>query len=325
MSKSATKEPEVSVIVATYNRSDDLRAALESLLNQESAGIDYEVIVVDNNSDDETGSVVKALRDQRGDDKLVYCFEAKQGVSYARNRGIAMARAPVVAFTDDDIRPAANWLLCIRDAFRRFSDVDCIGGKVLPKPETTFPAWLTSKYWSPLALLDLGDEPLELDVRHGAGLVGANLALRASVFKEVGLFKPDLQRVRDGVGSLEDHEFQVRLATAEKRLLYLPELVVYAHVLEERLKKDYHRRWYYGHGHFYAVMRDAEFESSKLRLFDVPAHLYRGTWSHMLDWLKYGVTRKGDLKFQHELELYFFGGFFRKRFADRRSILRLGR
>jgi len=317
-------EPEVSVVVATYNRCEILPGTLESLINQEGETA-YEVIVVDNNSTDDTRNVIEKLRAQPGYEKLTYYFEDKQGVSHARNKGIGAARASIIAFTDDDIRPARNWVSSINKAFKQFPEADCIGGKVLPHPETKFPAWLTDKYWTPLALLDLGPEPVKLNVHKGAGLVAANMAARASVFQDVGLFHPQLQRVKDSVGSMEDHEFQLRLSAAKKRLMYVPDLVVYAHVLEERLSKEYHRRWYCGHGHFYAVMRDEEFESSKLRLFDVPSHLYRRTCSNAFDWLKHRLTKKSGLEFQQELEMQFFLGFFRKRFADRRSIIELGK
>ena len=317
-------EPEVSVVVATYNRCEILPGTLESLINQEGTTA-YELIVVDNNSTDDTRNVIAQLREKPGYEKIAYHFEEQQGVSHARNRGIATARAPIIAFTDDDIRPASNWVSSINEAFRKFPEADCIGGKVLPHPETKFPAWLTDKFWTPLALLDLGDQSIKLNVHKGAGLVAANLAVRASVFKDVGLFHPQLQRVKDSVGSMEDHEFQLRMSAAKKRLMYVPELIVYAHVLEERLSKDYHRRWYCGHGHFYAVMRDEEFESSKLRLFDVPSHLYRRTCSNAFDWLRHRLTRKADLDFEQELEMHFFWGYFRQRFADRRSVIELGK
>lgn len=318
------KEPEVSVVIATYNRCEILPGTLASLINQEGDTA-YEVLVVDNNSTDDTRNVIEKLRHQPGYEKLAYHFEEKQGVSHARNKGIAAARARIIAFTDDDIRPAVNWVSSIDEAFKKFPEADCIGGRVLPQPETKFPNWLTEKYWTPLALLDLGEEPLKLNVRKGAGLVGANLAVRAAAFKDVGMFQPQLQRVKDSLGSMEDHEFQLRLSAAKKLLMYVPELIVSAHVLEERLDKEYHRRWYCGHGYFYAVMRDAEFESSKLRLFDVPSHLYRRTYSNAFAWLRHRLTKKSHLEFQQELELHFFRGFFRKRFADRRSFLEFGK
>jgi glucosyl-dolichyl phosphate glucuronosyltransferase len=319
----AATEPDVSVIVATYNRCEILRGALDSLLHQETAGTKYEVIVADNNSTDDTRRVVEELRAQSPHVDLIYCFEPEQGVSYARNRAIAHARAPILAFTDDDIRPALDWVAAVDEGFKRFPEADCIGGKVLPDPGIKFPEWLTEKHWTPLALLNLGDEPLVLDVQNGAGLVGANLAMRTAALKEVGAFRPQLQRVKGGIGSLEDTELELRLSMAGKRLMYVPELIVYTQVIDERLDKAYHRRWYCGHGHFYAVMRNEKFEESKLRLFDVPAHLYRSTFANVFDWLRYRLTNDEELVFQRELELRFFWGFFRKRFAERQSLLRL--
>ncbi|HVF22220.1 MAG TPA: glycosyltransferase [Pyrinomonadaceae bacterium] len=314
MTSSPANSPDVSVIVATYNRCDVVRGAVESLMNQDSGGTSYEVIVVDNNSTDETRRTLEELCSKY--DNLFYHFEAQQGVSYARNRGIAAARAPILAFTDDDIKPASDWVASVSEGFKRFPEADCIGGKVLPQTETEFPVWLTGKHWTPLALLDMGDQPVVLDVLNGPGLVAANLAVRAAVFKDVGLFQPELQRVKSFIGSLEDHEFEMRLGAAKKRLMYLPELIVYAQVLDERLNKAYHRRWYRGHGYFYALMRNQQFESSKARLFDVPSHLYRRTCSNVVDWVRYRVKRNEELQLQQELELEFFWGFFRKRFAD---------
>jgi hypothetical protein len=70
-------------------------------------------------------------------------------------------------------------------------------------------------------------------------------------------------------------------------------------------------------------MRHEVFESSKAKVLDVPGHLYRRTWSHMLNWLKYRLTNTGDLEFQQELQIQFFWGFFRERFAERRKILEM--
>src|SRR3569832_2083129 len=109
------KEPEVSVVVATYNRCEILPGPLDSLINQEGTTA-YEVIVVDNNSTADTRNVIAKLRAKPGYEKLTYYFEENQGVSHARNRGIAAARASIIAFTDDDIRPATIWVPSISEA-----------------------------------------------------------------------------------------------------------------------------------------------------------------------------------------------------------------
>src|SRR5690349_5231481 len=104
---------DVSVCICTYNRCQTLRSALESVLGQEADGVRFEVIVVDNNSTDDTKQVVESFV-RRGHSNLRYSFEGRQGLSHARNAGIAVARSPLVAFTDDDIRVAPDWVSTIK-------------------------------------------------------------------------------------------------------------------------------------------------------------------------------------------------------------------
>ena len=103
---------DVTVIIATYNRADMLPGALESVLAQEADGVRYEVIVVDNNSPDQTREVVESFI-ARGHRNLRYLFEGRQGVAYARNTALAHASAPIIAFTDDDVRVSPDWVAMI--------------------------------------------------------------------------------------------------------------------------------------------------------------------------------------------------------------------
>src|ERR1044071_1939172 len=120
---------EITVIISTYNRSEMLAGAIESALEQESQGVSYEVIVVDNNSTDKTREVVEGYI-ERGHENLRYVFEAKQGVSYARNTGIAKARAEIIAFADDDVRVAKDWVAKIKAEFDAHPEIDFLGGKI---------------------------------------------------------------------------------------------------------------------------------------------------------------------------------------------------
>jgi len=307
---------DVSVVISTYNRCNLLPSVLESVLAQEDTGdARYEIIVVDNNSTDQTRQVVESFiaRDPR---KIRYIFEKKQGLAYARNTGIAQARAPIIAFTDDDVRVARDWIAMIKRAFAEHTEVSCVGGKVLPQWESEPPAWLTRDHWSPLATMDYGDAPFYVDRRKQLCLVGANLCVRREAFAQVGLFSSDLQRVKDSIGSLEDSEFLLRLWRAGSRGMYIPGIIVTAEVQADRLTKAYHRRWHKGHGYFYAVMRAEEVERSRARLFDVPVHLYRQALTDALAWLKYRLLGERDKAFLHETRLYFFAGFFGKRRED---------
>src|SRR5205085_9079639 len=99
---------DVSVVLCTYNRAALLQPAIDALLAQ-TGDVAYEITVVDNNSTDTTASVVRAIAPRAGG-RVVYAFEPQQGLSHARNRGLALARAPIVAFTDDDVRVAPDWI-----------------------------------------------------------------------------------------------------------------------------------------------------------------------------------------------------------------------
>jgi len=304
---------DISVVVCTHNRSALLHGALTHLLTQDFGGLAVEIIVVDNNSTDDTAEVVRGLA-RAASAEVTYTFEEAQGLSYARNAGWALARAPIVAFTDDDIYVQRDWAARIAATFAQHSHVDCVGGKVLPKWPQPPPAWLTRDHWAPLAILDYGDKPLQLDRTDSRCLVGANLAFRRSVFDRLGGFSPDFQRVKDTIGSLEDHEFLTRFWKAGGRALYAPDIVATAPVDLSRLEKAYHRRWHYGHGHFYAVMRAPSIEASRMgRLFDVPAHLYRQFFEDGAAWCGCAVRGRWNDAFAYETRLRFFLGFFHTR------------
>lgn len=305
---------EITVVVSTYNRSEMLRSALDSLLAQETPGPRYEIIVVDNNSTDSTREIVEGYLNRHSN--LRYLFEEKQGVSYARNTGIGAARAPLIAFVDDDVRVSKNWVAVIKREFDANPEVDCIGGKVLPRWTAQAPAWLTRDQWMPLALQDYGDAPLYVDARNPLCLVSANLAFRRSIFAATGLFSPHLQRIKDSIGSIEDAELLERCWQAGRRCLYVPDLVVETDVPADRMTKAYHRRWHTGHGHFYAVLRSEAIERSRGRLFDVPAHLYKQAIADAAHGIKYFLLGNSDRAFAYETRIRFFLGFLQTRRRD---------
>lgn len=307
---------DLSIVISTYNRCALLREALQALLAQDGRECQFEVLVVDNNSSDQTPGLVKSLAAQNPE-KLRYFFEPKQGLSYGRNTGIENARSPIVAFTDDDVRVAPDWAWQIVTAFQAHPDIDFLGGKVLPLWPKSPPAWLTNQHWTPLALLDYGDQPFYVTENRQLCLIGANLAFRQRAFETVGLFNTDFQRVRDGIGSLEDHEMLLRLWHANRSGLYLPELVVTAEIEPERMAKGYHRRWHAGHGRFYATLRSEEIERSRLGKFlGVPAHLYRLAFQDVWGWTRSTILRQPEQAFTHEVRLRYFGGFLSRRWRD---------
>lgn len=302
-----TQQPEISIVIPTYNRAQMLRDTILSVLEQ-IVESQTEIIIVDNNSSDDTKSVVRSLAEDLTSG-LHYLVETKQGNAHARNAGIKHARGNIIAFLDDDVTVSDYWLNSLKKAFQKWSDVSFVGGKVLPSWDEAPPSWLTRDHWSPLALLDYGSQDLPISGNNPLGLLTANIAFRRNVFEDVGTFSPRLQRVKDRIGSLEDHEFLMRLCRSGLKGRYVPDMVATTSVPEERLTKAYHRRWHTGHGHFYALMNDPQWEGSKFRILGVPGHLYRQTARHAASWLWHAVRgRQGA--FLHECHLRFFRGYF---------------
>ena len=311
-----SREIAVSVVLPTYNRADILEAAVNSVLCQTEPAESYELIVVDNNSTDRTAELLEYLTSiHRGRVRAI--TERTQGVSNARNAGIALATAPIVAFVDDDVQVTPEWIATIRRTFRERSDLDCIGGKVLPNWLAPPPRWLTRTHWAPLALQDLGDQPLVVSSENPVGLITANLACRRKVLDRVGGFSPRLQRVKDGVGSLEDNDWMRRLWQSGGRALYVPDLVTHAMVPGSRLTRRYHRRWHSGHGRFYALLHAAEFEQSSAgSILGVPAHAYRSGVLTAASWVVSLLTGRSEEAFRHEIRLRFLRGFFSQRVRE---------
>ena len=301
----------------TYNRGPLLAGAVRSVLAQTPAITPaFELIVVDNNSTDDTREIID--RFARTDSRVRYVFEPQQGSSHGRNAGIREARAALVAFIDDDVRAEPDWVAAIVRAFAQYPHADVVGGRVLPLWPVDPPAWLTREHWAPLALVDYGDVPVAIDAEKPLCLVSANLSFRRQLFDVVGGFAPDLGLVKAGtLGSVEDHEFLLRVLRAGRAVWYDPRITVHADVQPNRLERAYHRRWHSGHGYFHARLRSEQMEQTRVAmLFGVPAHLYRQAFKDVVWWLGTSVMREPARAFHHEGRLRFFQGFFRTRVRD---------
>lgn len=301
----------LSVVLPTYNREPLLRRAVTALLRQSAPPASYEIVVVNNNCTDGTAAMLASIEDAR----VRVLRETRQGLSHARNAGLAASRAEFVAFTDDDVEVAPDWVERLLEAFDAHPEADGVGGRVMPAWDGDPPGWLTRAHWGPLALQDHGDGERVFDRATPIGLIGANVAFRRSVFERIGGFAEHVQRVKDGIGSTEDHELLNRLYAAGGRTIYSPRIVAYARVQAERLARAYHRRWHEGHGQFSALMRLPETERARVAPLGVPGHLVRSAVADAGHWLRSAARADWDGAFLAELRLRFFKGFVRARVA----------
>ena len=315
-----SREFAVSVVVSTHNRQEDLRAALDPLLHQ-VGNVPYEVLIVDNNSTDGTRRVIEQAIES-SPVPLKYLFEPRQGVSYGRNTGILHARAPIIAITDDDCRPAPDWVASIVRAFEKYPDVDCIGGRVVPTWPDHVPSWFTALQASPLAICEHGDEDLPVDAAHAAlCLLTANLASRRSAFEKAGLFSTEYPRG-------QDREIQLRMWRAGCRGLYVPSLVVMVPIPPERLRKPYFRNWYckYGKVHARLELLDSLDKNGRLvsppadgRLFGASLYVYRALALSILGWLRAAVRRRESERVYHENRICYLGNYIATSFKRARQ------
>jgi glycosyltransferase involved in cell wall biosynthesis len=246
----------ISVIVCTYNRSHCLATALEStaaLTLPDS--VEWEVLVVDNNSSDRTREVVEDFC-RRYPGRFRYLFEAKQGKSNALNTGIREARGDILAFTDDDVTVEPAWLNNLTAALHS-GEWAGAGGRVVPLWSSSPPSWIELKSrdaLAPLAHFDLGPEAGELTETP----FGCNMAVRKAIFDKYGGFRPDLGPSTESdfrqwshklpPRNSEDSEFGNRLLVAGERLRYEPSAVVFHPVQENRVQKKYFLAWWFEKG-----------------------------------------------------------------------------
>ncbi|MEW4563911.1 glycosyltransferase [Bremerella sp. JC770] len=234
----------ISVVVCTYNNAPLVEKFLESLARQTLPTTAYEVIVIDNNSTDNTKAVVSEIVERYPNFR--YVLEERQGLSHARNRGIDESHGDIIAYTDDDAEPSSIWLERILDSFDSSPDIWCAGGRVVGLWETSPPEWLSPCFHPALSLKDWGDLPRNLEWPER--VIGVNVAFRREVFQEIGRFDVNLGRTKKLLLGSEDTEIQQRIHAKGKIVYYDPLAEVRHWVPKERMTRSYfHDRT---HGHF---------------------------------------------------------------------------
>jgi glycosyltransferase involved in cell wall biosynthesis len=241
---------DLSVVICTCNRSASLKRTLDSvnrLFIPEN--LEWELIIVDNNSKDDTEEMVNGVQ-ERCNLPILFVKEEQQGISFARNRGIREAKGRLIAFTDDDVVVDQRWIGAVVKTFSEY-DVQCIGGKILPVWEKPVPAWLLEDLYDRLALLDYGNVPLYLKE---PVIWGANFAVRAAAFETYGLFSTERGRLPDKLYSGEETFFMSSLLEGGESILYMPDAIVHHCISEERMRKMYFRRWMFQHGELHGLL-----------------------------------------------------------------------
>lgn len=288
----------ITVILCTYNRAQSLALALESVAGSVLPGsISWEVLVVDNNSSDNTREVVEEFT-RRYPGRFRYLFEPRAGKSHALNSGIRESSGEVLAFMDDDVTVDGRWLgnLTARLLTHEWAGS---GGKILPERSFTAPPWLSldDRYaLAPLAMFDLGTEAGQMDEPP----FGTNMAFCREVFEKVGGFRIDLGPRPGSEMRSEDTEFGDRVMAVGLRIWYEPSAIVYHSLPAQRLRKQYFLAWWYDKARA-DIQQDGIPSDTRWLIAGVPHYLFRrlGVWG--IRWL---FALRPGRRFSNKLKVY---------------------
>lgn len=293
---------DASIIVCTYNRAESLKDTLAALARLDvPPSQTWEVVVVDNNSRDHTRQVVEAA--QQNWPRLRYVFESAQGLSHARNRGIAEAAGDVILFTDDDVLPEPDWLKITLAGLEKYG-ADACGGYIAPIWETPPPDWLTERFYGFLAVRSDRSDDYPIKSSSQAPF-GANMAMKKLVFDKVGLFDTSRGRKGNVLASGEDGEMFERILAAGFKAVFLGQSRVHHKVEAFRVTKRYFRRWRFQTSRNIAQSLGL---AGDRRLFNIPLYVFPQFLRAIARMLWGYLTLPRDEAFNREIIVFHFMG-----------------
>lgn len=211
---------QVSVILATYNRATKLAQCLKSIFNQTLSSDQYEVIVVDDGSLDETTQVLQRFQGKFSN--FSFLRQSNQGPATARNRGVRQARAKIIAFTDDDCVVPSDWLVRLLDGLRRYPAVVAVGGYQEAPDPVLAQSWVARFERFQTREIYAAQEREVVGGMETPAVVTNNMIIRKEVFDELGGFDETFP-----VAAGEDVDLKKRVTDQGHRLLYLPIKVIH--------------------------------------------------------------------------------------------------
>jgi len=234
------KNASVTFVICTYNRANYLDNALKSLLKHKPHDLSFQLLVVDNNSSDQTPEVVKKYQQSfnKEDKSLRYIKETQQGISYARNCGIQETNTPYIVFLDDDIEASESLISAWIEFFSENPKALAAGGKIHVRFDDPKPKWMSHFLLPLFGRHDLGKTFKKYPSKKFP--FAGNMGVKKSIFEEIGYFNTKYgQRGKKLYAKGEEKELSQRIRSITKDIYYLPDAFVYHHVDESRLTTEY--------------------------------------------------------------------------------------
>jgi glycosyltransferase involved in cell wall biosynthesis len=261
---------QITVAICTWNRAKLLDQTLTEMRKLRIPfGVEWELLVVNNNCSDETDVVVARHQPYL---PLRLLHETKQGHSHARNCAISAAKGQLLIWTDDDVLVDPDWLTHYVQVSRDWPDISYFGGTVEGWFESEPPRWMRRhlKELNGLFVITYRENDIR-PLNPGEGVMGANMAFRTEILRR-NPFDTTLGRSRSVIIGADDTEIQQRLRGLGHQGLWVGPARVRHFIPSSRLTTDYAGRWYRGAGR--TVVRQNELGATKL-LLGVPRWVLR--------------------------------------------------
>ena len=223
---------QLSVLLATRNRAPSLGRTLERLLSQNLHGLNWELVVVDNGSTDETAAVLRSFADRL---PLKAVLEREPGKSRALNAGLAVATGELVVLTDDDVQPANYWLSELWSASLRHPGASIFGGPISPILPADCPPWLRNHRFAGALFTTFVPSLTEAPLAAHVVPLGPNVAIRRRLLPDVW-FDPTMgPQPQSGYAIGADVDFVLRLCALGHVPMFVPKAIVRHVVRDEQL------------------------------------------------------------------------------------------
>ena len=231
----------LSLIVCTYNRDKYLYGALQCIAENGFPTEAYEIVLVNNLSTDNTEAECQRFQNDYPAVDFRYFVETSQGLSYARNRGIAESRGDTLVFLDDDSYIQKDYLVNLQKQLDAHPNADAFGGKIDPVFESgETPKWLSKWNYSWVSAIDMGDKVCPFTGK--AFPIGANMGIRKAMLAKIGVFNTELGRSKKNLMGGEEKDLFERIRQQGGNIYYFPDVLVQHVIPPSRTTKDYVKR-----------------------------------------------------------------------------------
>ena len=243
----ADETPGITVLIATYNRAAVLRQTLQAFTCVERTGIDCSIVIVDNNSTDNTREIATEYATKL---PVFYLKEVRPGKNCALNKALRECELKdIVVFTDDDVTPTRNWLQEIASSVRKWSRIAVFGGKVeVVWPDNKQPEWAMPEWIMAFGFPRHHYAEGEAFYKAPACPFGPNYWVRKVVFQKVPFFDETLGPKPRNTIQGDETSFLMNLQGHGFPILYYPGAEVYHRILHEGCTIPWLRRRAYTHG-----------------------------------------------------------------------------